>query len=478
MTSNDSSKSAPTSASTYDYELLVIGGGSGGLVAAKQAAKQGIKVGLVEANQLGGTCANRGCVPKKLMHYAAECAHQTEVARCYGWPEAAAGKFDWPTFQADMQEQLGNIRNSIQDSVVEAGAELIRGRASFVDAHHLAIEPAESHQADTPRQVSAENILIAVGGQPLKPDIAGIELALTSRDLFKLDQLPKSIIIVGGGYIGVEFSGILNAMGVEVTLVDTDALPLENFDQALREGVLKNMEDQGIRFIANASLYSVGRSNSGQELVATLVSKNDKDSESEEKQQIEAEQVLIAVGRSPNLKPLNLEAAGVKLDEGAIAVNDHYQTSQPNIYAVGDCIERLPLTPVAQAEARCVVDWLYGEGKAEVDYRWAPSAVYAMPPAASAGWSESQAEGKAHFICYQKSVTPLSHILSENAPQHQIKWVVDKTSNQVLGLHILGAGAPDIVQSITPLLKRGIQHSELQQAMGIHPTFGEELFDC
>lgn len=473
--SNQDSKSTSED-SAYDYELLVIGGGSGGLVAAKQAAKQGIKVGLIEANEMGGTCANRGCVPKKLMHYAAEFAHQTTVAKNYGWAESQKGQFDWGAFQTKLQEQLGNIRDSIEGSVKEAGIELIRGRAKFVNKHQLSIQSL-SDGKEKSYILSAQRIIIAVGGQPLKLDIPGIELALTSRDLFKLEQLPKSLLIVGGGYIGVEFSGILTALGVEVTLVDTDSMPLQHFDQALQTGVLKNIQEQGVRFVANASLESIrgGGSNGVKTAIASFVSTEDGNAQ---KQELEAEQILVATGRSPNLEPLNLEAVGVEVEEGAIAVNENYQTSQSNIYALGDCIDRLPLTPVAQAEARCVIAQLYGEGKSSVDYRWSPSAVYSMPPAASVGWSEEQArENVADVICYQKEVTPLSHVLSDETPHNQLKWVVDKDSNQVLGLHVLGASAPDIIQSITPLLKRGITHSELQQAMGIHPTFGEELFD-
>lgn len=476
MTSNASGRSESTAASQtspYGYDLLVIGGGSGGLVAAKQAAKQGIKVGLIEANQLGGTCANRGCVPKKLMHYAAEFAHQATLGQSYGWTKGQTGSFHWKVFQEKMQEQLKKIRSSIEDSVEEAGVDLIRGRARFTEAHQLEVKSTDPAQPKT-RTISAKNIVIAVGGQPIKLDIPGIELALTSRNLFKLEQLPKSLMIVGGGYIGVEFSGILKALGVEITLVDTDAMPLQNFDQALQEGVLQNLKEQGIRFVANASLDCI-RSDENQTMIATVVSTQDGSSKSQE---IRADRILVATGRSPNLEPLNLAAAGIGTQEGAIAVNTLYQTSQPHIYAVGDCIDRLPLTPVAQAEARCVIDQLYGEGQAEVDYRWTPSAVYAMPPAASVGWSESQAKENAEpFTCYQKEVTPLSHVLSDATPHHQIKWIVDKTSNKVLGLHVLGASAPDIVQSITPLLKRGVSHRELQQAMGIHPTFGEELFD-
>ena len=476
---SDNPNSQPSTAaiqdSSYDYELLVIGGGSGGLVAAKQAAKAGIKVGLVEADEVGGTCANRGCVPKKLMHYAAEFSHQKTLAQSYGWPESKKGAFHWETFQTKLQEQLENIRSSISDSVTEAGIELIRGRAQFIDQHQLSIQriaDGAEHYS-----VSAERIIIAVGGQPMKLDIPGMDIALTSRDLFKLEKLPQSMIIVGGGYIGVEFSGILSTMGVSVTLMDTDATPLQHFDQALREGVLKNLQEQGVKFVANASLESIrSASEAGLEMaIASFSSTLEEDSS---QQEVKAEQILVATGRTPNLAPLNLEAAGVKVEKGAIVVDDHYQTSQSNIYALGDCIDRLPLTPVAQAEARCVIDHLYGEGIATVDYRWSPCAVYAMPPAASVGWTEEQAKEKVdNVICHRKEVTPLSHVLSQTTPHSQLKWIVDGDSDQILGLHVLSVSAPDIVQSITPLLQRGICHHELQQAMGIHPTFGEELFD-
>jgi len=481
MASNDSNPqpTSDSSATSHDYELLVIGGGSGGLVAAKQAAKQGIKVGLIESAQLGGTCANRGCVPKKLMHYAAEFAHQQAVAQDYGWGDSKQNAFNWDGFREKLHSQLANIRGSIGDSVKEAGVELVRGRAEFIDAHRLTVK-GSGDAAEQTRELSAERIIVAVGGQPLKLDLPGIELALTSRDVFKLEKLPRSMVIVGGGYIGVEFSGIFTALGVEVTLVDTDPLPLQNFDQSLREGVLTNLKEQGVRFVGNASLESIrsGAAGAGSRIASFGSTDQDESGEGESKQQeLEADIIVIATGRTPNLEPLSLEAAGVDVEKGAIAVNHHYQTSQSNIYAIGDCINRLPLTPVAQAEACYVIDHVYGDGEASVDYRWMPSAVFSMPPSASVGWTEAAAKEKQENItCYSKEVTPLSHVLSEIAPHSRLKWIVDADSDQVLGLHVLGASAPDIVQGLTPLLKRGISHSELEKAVGIHPTFGEELF--
>lgn len=457
----------------FDYDLLIVGAGSGGLAAAKCASSLGVRVGLIEEEAIGGTCVNRGCVPKKLMFYAAQFAHETKLARSFAWQEAGATDLDWQKFRQLIEKQILTIQDSMRSSLEKSGTALIQGKASFQDHHCLRINSSSSGESI----LSAQHILIAVGSKPKLLDIPGIELALTSRDIFKLASLPKSLLIVGGGYIGVEFAGILNAFGVKIILVDTSERILSGFDSDVRCELHEFLEKQGIKMVMQSSLDKIEAHDSYRRIYLSA-------SEHEQQIVLEAEAVLIATGREPNLDELALNVANVKLEEsGAIAVDFHSRTSQNNIYAVGDCTARLPLTPVAKAEAKAVIDTLYGSRPTVVDYRWVPSAVYAYPPAASVGWIEAEAREKLSrnskdnqdITVYKTHVSPLRQSLEKDSKPAFIKFIVEQSSDQVLGLHVIGEQAADLVQAMTPALQAGIRFSELQKTIAIHPTFGEEL---
>lgn len=465
----------------FDFDLLIIGAGSGGLAGAKSAAEQGVRVGLIEKLSVGGTCANRGCVPKKLMFYAAEFAQQARLAKSFAWQGVKKGALDWNELRNAIQSKIGSIQSSIRSSLAEVGVELIQGEASFEDSHRIRLRS----QATPDRIISAKHILLAVGAEPLRFDVPGIDLALTSNDLFLLEQLPESIVIVGGGYIGVEFAGILNAFGVGVTIVDISSQILSGFDSSIRSAIQAQLREQGIELVMGASLSAIEQTERGRRIHLSLEkngAKNGaKDSgrdRADAETTLQADQVLVATGRKPALGGLNLEAAGVDAGEsGAIAVNAQSRTSQPHIYAVGDCTARLPLTPVAKAEAEAVIQTLYQNHPTEVDYRWVPSSVFSHPPAASVGWTEEKAKEKLDDAVevYETDVSPLRYGLADQSPPTLIKFVVSESSGEVLGLHVLGEQSAALVQSMTPALKRGIRFDQIQQTVAIHPTFGEEM---
>lgn len=440
------------------YDVFVIGAGSGGLAVAKSAASYGAKVAIAESNNLGGTCVNRGCIPKKLMVQAATFAHQQQIAAAHGWGNAQ-GVFKWPTLKSKMTERLEELRQSQQQALEEAGVDIIFASARFVDAQTVAVGD---------RTVNAKRIVIAVGGRPTLPDIPGIEAALTSKDMFQLEQLPQHLAIVGGGYIGVEFSFMLAQLGVQVTLIETDAQVLSGFDSDIRTVVQQSLQQLGVRFIPETTCKEIEAHKSSRTLLL----------EGEHPQSVEADAVLMAVGRSPNLASLDLAKAGVELNDGYVAVDEYGQTSQPSIYAIGDCVGRLPLTPVAIAEGKAVAKTICQQQPTSVDYRWIPSAVFSTPPVASIGWTEAMAQehlqNDVEIACEQ--FTPLNHTLMSEPQKSLIKVVFGKPSHQILGVHIFGSHAPELIQGLAPALRRGLTIKELSATVGIHPTSGEELF--
>lgn len=317
---------------SYDYDLFVIGAGPGGIAASKQVAAQGVRVDVAEQEAIGGTCVNRGCVPKKFIVYAADFALQNQVAPNYGWSNIQ-GSFDWSRFISAVHRQVENLNQSYLQTFQKAGIELIGSQATFVDAHTVKVDR---------RKVTADKILIAVGGHPLKPNISGIEHAITSREMFQLQQLPKRLVIVGGGYIGVEFSSMMNAFGVEVTVVETDELILSGFDQDIRSTLQNALAQRGIQIFGNTTAKEIKQS--ADELQITLSGDRD--------QIITADTILFATGRAPNTNSLGLEKAGVEVGKkGEIQVDDYSRTTEANIFATGDCTSRVPLTPVAKSEA-------------------------------------------------------------------------------------------------------------------------------
>jgi glutathione reductase (NADPH) len=444
--------------SQYDYDLFVIGAGSGGLAAAKKAANSGAKVAIAEASKLGGTCVNRGCVPKKLMVYASNFAQQAECAADYGWQLPEHHQFDWPKFRDMMHGYVQDLNEVFADKLAEADVEVFRGEASFVEPHLITVGD---------RRVSADKILIAVGGQPSQLDIDGAELAVTSRGMFQLSEIPARLAIVGGGYIGVEFATIMTGLGSEVTLMDSSALVLSDFDEDLRHRVQKHLEQSGVRFLGETKAKEIQSTEAGLKLSLA----------GEQAQELTVDTVLLAIGRTPNLANLNLAAVGVETKKGAIAVDEYSQTSQSHIYAVGDCTNRLPLTPVAKAEAEAFVDTVFNGDRRKVNYNWIPSAVFTHPEAATAGLTEAVAneryQGAIEVHC--NTLQPMSLGLTDSKTKALFKIVVAKTSQQIVGVHVVGESAAEMVQCLTVALRKGLTKQELNARIGIHPTLGEEL---
>ncbi|MBE9098642.1 dihydrolipoyl dehydrogenase family protein [Vacuolonema iberomarrocanum] len=440
------------------YDILVLGGGSGGLAAAKAAAKHGAKVAIAEPKALGGTCVNRGCVPKKLMVYAADFAKQQQEAKAYGWKEVG-GSFEWETFKPAMHDRIQTLRQIQEKSLRELNIDLLPHSASFVGPNTVQVGD---------RQVEATNIIIAVGGRPVMLDFPGADLALTSKDMFQLEKLPQRFAVIGGGYIGVEFGHFLAQMGSQVTIVDKNPHILDGFEEDLRIFVEENFDRLGITFLPETSCEEIKKQK--ESLTMTLTGKC--------AQTLSADTVLMAVGRAPNFDQLNIEKAGIELKDGQLTVDEHYRTAQPSIFAIGDCIGRLPLTPVAIAEGEAVVKTICQKQPSQVAYQWIPSAVFSAPPVATVGWSESEA--REHLgddvEAIANSFTPLDQSLQQFSQEFLIKAVLQKSSGKIVGLHFAGNEAPELLQGIIPALKNGLTHDELIATIGIHPTSAEEIF--
>ncbi|HEY9897073.1 MAG TPA: glutathione-disulfide reductase [Candidatus Sericytochromatia bacterium] len=442
---------------TYDYDLFVIGAGPGGVAAAKRSAQYGVTVAIAEQAQAGGGCVNRGCIPKKLMVYASAFARLQHDAIAYGWSKSEQ-RFDWQQFVTVRDREIERLQQVQRQALQTAGVEFINERATFVDAHTLAVGD---------RKITAAKILIAVGGKSIKPAINGIEHALTSNEMFHLKALPQQIAILGGGYIGVEFASILCGFGCEVTLINHEHCLLSGFDADLAAAVHRAFDHRGIQTLCNTTIKAIEPVPEGFRVTleggtaATLV----------------VETVLCATGRVPQLDELGLENAGVEA-KTAIAVDDYSRTSQSHIFAVGDCTNRLQLTPVAKAEGKAVADTVFGQQPQVIHYDYVPSVVCSDPEAASVGLSEATAQKKlgAAIACYQSEFQPLFYSLTEQPQQSLIKLVVEGNTDQVLGIHMVGDHAAEIVQSLAVSLQMGITKQALERAIGIHPSSAEEFF--
>jgi glutathione reductase (NADPH) len=439
----------------YDYDLFVIGAGPGGLSAAKRAAKYGAKVAIAEADHLGGTCANLGCIPKKLMVYAADFADWFEASKGYGW-QGEPPQFDWQRFVMARNQELDRLRQNHQRSLEKAGVNLFQGRAKLLDLHRIEVAG---------QTVTADKILIATGGKPIKPDIPGIEHALTSDQMFHLKQLPKRVAMLGAGYIGVEFASVLRGFGAEVFLMNKEGCILHGFDEAISQAVREGLLKRGIHSLCNTTIEKITPIAEGLNLTLSNA------------ETIAVDTVLCAIGRSANLENLGLEQIEVEMDEKAIVVDAHSRTSQSHIFAVGDCTNRKQLTPVARAEGRAFADTQFGDYFWTVDYSSVPSAVCARPEAASIGLTESQAQEKLGKVrCYQTEFKPLFHSLSGQDVKMLIKLVTDEENGQVVGLHIVGDNAAEIIQGFVLAMQQGITKQDFDRTIGIHPSSSEELF--
>lgn len=444
---------------TFDYDFVVIGAGSGGVRAARMASSFGAKTAVIESRYLGGTCVNVGCVPKKLFVYGAQFSRDFEVAKQYGWNTGTL-KHDWLTLRDNKTREIERL-NGIYGRILEsAGVTILQGSGRFVDQHTLAI--GDQH-------VTAKRILIATGGWPYVPDIPGRDLVIDSNDFFALPELPKNAVVVGGGYIAVEFAGILNGLGVETTLVYRRDLFLRGFDLDVREFVREELVKQGINLLFNSDVTSI-------ETLADSYSVTLNSG-----MQLRTGAVVYATGRRPMIDGLGLDAVGVATHEdGTVIVNDQYRTSVDNIYAVGDVIGRVALTPVALAEGMCVANRLFNHNSYDVDYDLIPTAVFSQPAIATVGLTEDEAVekfGAGNIRIFKTDFTPMKFTLGESDinEKNLMKMIVHKDTDKVLGVHMVGAEAGEIIQGVAIALKAGATKAQFDATIGIHPTAAEEF---
>jgi glutathione reductase (NADPH) len=442
----------------FDYDLFTIGAGSGGIRASRISHHLGARVGIAENYRIGGTCVIRGCVPKKLLSYAAHYAEDFEDARGYGWSIEGA-TFSWPALIANKNREIARLSKVYSDGFARVGIDVIEGTAKLVDAHTVAIGE---------RRVTAQNILVATGGWPVKPAIPGIEHAITSNEAFELPELPKRILMVGGGYVAVEFAGIFHGLGSEVTLSYRGEQILRGFDDDVRQHLHDEMAKKGVSILLESTVSSIARRADG----ALEVSLRGLSGNS-----LVCDAVMFATGRTPNTARLGLEEIGVKLDEeGGVVVDRFCRSSVANIFAAGDVTNRIALTPVAIREGAAVAMTLFGGTETPVDLDDVPSAVFSQPPVGTVGLSETQAVEKLGRVdIYKASFRPLRHTLSGRDERTLVKLVVDAATQRVAGAHMVGADAPEIIQGIALAVKAGLTKAQFDATVGIHPTAAEEF---
>jgi len=444
----------------YDYDLLVIGAGSGGLAAAKRAASYGATVAIIESELVGGTCVVRGCVPKKLLVYASQFAHQYKYAEGYGW-EAVQPGFNWNRLAEIVDKEVNRLSLLHEGFLDKATVELVRGAASFKDPHTV--------QAGD-RTLTAERILIATGSEAVLPDVPGIEHALTSREAFKLPKQPKHIAIIGGGYIGVEFAGIFNSFGTKVTQIVRGNQILRGFDEDIRDHVQGAMVEHGIELLTHTVVERMEKTEEG----TTLFLKGEN---APEKITVDAA-VLVAIGRAPNTEGLHLDKVGVETKDGAIVVNEWSQTSQSHIYSVGDVTNRVNLTPVAIDEGRAFADTVFGNQPRPVNYANIPTAVFSQPEAATVGLTEAEAIaqfGADNLKIHRARFKPLFHSLTGANERVLMKLIVERESDRVLGVHMVGKDAAEIIQAVAIAINMGATKRDFDNTMALHPSTAEEF---
>ena len=438
----------------YDYDLFTIGAGSGGVRASRFAASFGARVAIAEERYLGGTCVNVGCIPKKLFAYAAHFRDDFEEARSYGW-QVDAPAFDWPTLRANKDREIARLNGVYERVLKGADVEIFRARATVVDAHAVEVGG---------RRITAAHILIATGGWPVKPPIPGAELAFTSNEAFHLATLPKRVVIVGGGYIAVEFASIFNGLGVETMLVYRGEQLLKSFDADLGAFLAEQMVAKGVRILFKRNIAAIA---GGAELASTLTDGT----------VLTSGGVMLATGRAPNARGLGLENAGVAIDDdGAVRVDADFRTNVPSIHAIGDVTNRVLLTPVALAEGMLVAARLFNNGGRTLSYENIPTAIFSNPNVGTVGLSEAEALKRGLDVSIFKSTfTPLKHTLTGRPEKILMKLIVDKRTDRVLGAHMVGAEAGEIIQGFAVALNCGATKRRLDATIGIHPTIAEEF---
>jgi len=437
-----------------DFDLFVIGGGSGGVRCARISAGYGARVGVAEERFWGGTCVNIGCVPKKLLVQAGEYGAWAEDAAGFGWT-ITKGPHDWTKLIAAKDREINRLEGIYRKLLANAGATIFDGRATLVGPHTVSVNG---------RQVTAERIVIATGGHPERADIPGKELGIISDDAFYLKDMPKHVTIVGSGYIAVEFAGIFRALGAETHLIYRQPLPLRGFDHDLRESLEEALKAQGI--VLHPATMPEKIQADGDRRILTYGGG----------QTLRTDLVFFATGRKANVAGLGLEAVGVETNaRGAVKVNDALETSVPHIYALGDVTDRVNLTPVATAEGHALADTLFGGKPRNVSLHNVPSAVFSSPPIGTVGLSEEQAAALGPVDVYLTKFTPMRHTLSGRARKTTMKLVVDAESQKVLGAHMLGEDAPEIIQGMAIAVVMGATKADFDRTIGIHPTAAEEF---
>jgi glutathione reductase (NADPH) len=446
---------------SFDFDLFVIGAGSGGLAASKRAASYGARVAIVERDRVGGTCVIRGCIPKKLMVYASELGAMVQDAAGYGWPHAQ-GKVDWQSLVARRDAAVAALEKLHEGHLSREGVELLRGHAQLAGPHEVDVDG---------RRFSARYVLIASGSAPVLPPIGGVDLAITSDGFFELKEQPRRAALVGGGYVAVEFASILNGLGTEVTMLVRRDLPLRGFDQDLRKECLAALRAQGVEVRTNVTVEHIDSEKGGVSLRLRC-----EDGE----QDLHADCAIVyAVGRGPTSAHIGVEKAGVAVGgEGEILVDEHGATSVPSVFAVGDVTARMPLTPVAIQAGRTVADRLFGGKDAVMSYENVPTAVFCDPPIATVGLTEAEAKkrlGDEAVVVYKSGFTPLYHTLTERKVRTLVKLVVERSTDRVLGCHMIGRDAPEIIQGFAVALKAGATKAVFDATVGIHPSSAEEF---
>ena len=441
----------------FDYDLFVIGAGSGGVRAARVASGHGAKVAIAEEHRVGGTCVIRGCVPKKLLVYGAHFAEDLSDARRFGW-DVPDCKFDWPTLRDNVQDEVSRLEAIYAETLGNQRVDVFKERAVLKGAQSVALAGG--------RTITAKTILIATGGWPVRPEFPGSEHGITSNEVFHLDALPRRVVIAGGGYIANEFAGIFHGFGSKVIIVNRGDQILRGYDEQIRDRLLQISMTKGIEFKFNAPFESLARADDG----SLTVQLRGQDA-------FATDLVLFATGRSPNIAGLGLEAVGVELtDKGAVKVDDDNQSSVASIYAVGDVTDRVQLTPVAIREGQAFGDTVFGGKPTRVDYDNIPSAVFSHPPLAGVGMTEAQARNKLGTIrVYTSDFRAMKNVLANRNERALYKMIVDEATDQVVGLHMIGPDAPEILQAAAVAVKAKLTKADFDATVALHPSMAEEL---
>ena len=439
-----------------DYDLFVIGAGSGGVRAARVAAGHGARVAIAEEHRIGGTCVIRGCVPKKLLVFGAHFAEDLDDAAMFGW-DIPQKTFNWPVLRDNVLAEVTRIEGAYTDTLTNHDVEIFKERAVLTGANSVRLGSG--------REITAEKILIATGAGPLMPEIEGIEHAISSNETFHLEAIPKRIVIVGGGYIANEFAGIFNELGSTVWLVNRTDVLLRGYDQQTVDRLIQISVRKGIDFKFNATIDRVQKTDGGLKLAMTGC------------EDIDADQLLIAVGRQPNTDGLGCEDAGVELGErGAVKVDAQNRTSVDSIFAIGDVTDRVQLTPVAIREGQAFSDTFFGNQPTTVDYDAIPSAVFSHPPLAGVGMTESQAREKLGAVkCFTSDFRAMKNVLAGRNERSLYKLVVDGESARIVGIHMIGPDAPEILQAAAIAVKAKLRKADFDATVALHPTMAEEL---